>query len=152
MAVPPQPVFADDNKKISTTYRALGLSWMHGTTRVTTKKFRASLCAACNPIEYPMLKVSQLECEYVDILVFVLAGVLPSSKVCDFGTELKRDCRAAVRQIYLSKMRKNRSRLDILSEELDNLPMVGLRLGYPVELMSFSYRKFLLILKKSAIK
>ena len=52
-----------------------------------------------------------------------------------FGCVYKRDARLAMRNLYLSKM-KNSSRLGTLSDELDNLPMVSMRLGYPADLLS----------------
>ena len=35
--------FGDDKQRISTSYNAIGLAWMHGEKRVSPKKFRASL-------------------------------------------------------------------------------------------------------------
>lgn len=138
---PPSFHFSDDCRKISTTYKALGMVWLHGEKRCTPKRFRASLCAASNSDEYPMVKVSQLEDEHVDLLVYVLSGVLPNTKICDFGVSTKGEARAAIRSQYLVKLRKNQSRLNILSEELDNLPMVSVRLGYPDKLFSPALRE-----------
>ena len=131
LCIPPYQPFPDDDKKLSTAYKSIGLSWKWGEKRVATKKFRCRLCAGCNSSEFAMLKVSQIDDEYVDILVYCLARVLPSSKICDLGCTTKGDARQAVRTQYMLKLRKNRSRLDVLAEEFDNLPMVGLRLGYP---------------------
>ena len=61
----------------------------YGIKRVTTNKFRWSLASDCNRDEYPMLKVSQLPEEAVDLLVFVLTGVSPNTKVCDLGCKTK---------------------------------------------------------------
>ena len=135
--VPPRPVLDDDNQELSTTYKALGLVWQHGLKkRVTTKKFRCTLACACNSDEFPMLKVSQISEEAVDLLVFVLAGVSPNTKVCDLGCTTKGEARDACRSQYLVRMRKNPSRFDILAEELGNLPMVALRCGFDPNLFS----------------
>lgn len=148
-AMPARPSFPDDTGKISTTYKALGMVHIHGEKRCTPKRFRASLRAACNSDEYPMVKVSQLDDECVDLLLFVLSGVLPNTKVSDLGVRMKGEARAAIRQQYLVKLRKNRSRLTILAEELDNLPMVAHRLGYPVHLFSPKLREVWDALKAS---
>ena len=95
---------------------------------MTPKRFRASLCAACDPDEYPMVRITQLDDEMVDLLLFILSGVLPNTRIVDLGVETKGQARAAVRSQYMVKMKKNQSRLNIMSEELDNLPMVALRL------------------------
>ena len=58
--IPPRPTYPDDGSKLSTTYKAIGLLWKHSLKRVTPKKFRGSLCSACNNDEYPLLKMSQL--------------------------------------------------------------------------------------------
>ena len=139
--VPPYTPFSDDAKKLSTAYKALGMAWKYGTARVATKKFRATLCAACNCSEYPMLKTSSMEDEWVDLLLFCIAGVLPSVKVCDLGADTKGEARLAVRMQYMNKLRRNRSRLDALAEEFDNLPAIALRCGYPPELFSPQLRQ-----------
>ena len=127
--------FADDHRKISTTYKFLGQQHLNG-DRATPKKFRASLCCACDPGEYPLVRVVQLTEEAVDMLVFVLSGVLPNTKVCDLGCTTKAEARAAIRSQYMVKMAKNRSRLSGLSEELGNIATIALRLGYPTNLFS----------------
>ena len=131
----------DDPRKLSTSYKSLGLVWMNGEKRTTPKRFRASLCTACNDDEYPMVKVAQLDEEQVGLLLFVLAGILPSTKVSDMGAVTKGDAREAVRRQYQVKLRKNATRLSHLSEELGNLPMVALRMGYPAELFSPPLKK-----------
>lgn len=101
--------FSDDDKQVSTTYRALGMQWLHGALvykmrwlrsialvlhsfsspppapkvggctcpafgklmtararacnssgdkRCSPKRFRATLCASCDPQEYPVVKVN----------------------------------------------------------------------------------------------
>ena len=141
VSVTTRPKMLDDDRKLSTSYTSLGLVWMHGEKRTTPKRFRASLCTACNDDEYPMVKVAQLDEEQVDLLLFVLAGILPSTRVSDMGAVTKGDAREAVRRQYQVKLRKNATRLSHLSEELDNLPMVAMRMGYPAELFSPPLKK-----------
>lgn len=128
--------FADDSRKLSTTYRSLGMLHVMGEKRCTPKRFRCSLCSSCDAEEYPMVKVSQLDDEHVDLLVFCLSGVLPNTRVVDLGVTYKGEARDAIRAQFQVKLKKNQSRLNIMSEELDNLPMVALRLGYPAALFS----------------
>ena len=131
VSVTTRPKMLDDDRKLSTSYTSLGLVWMHGEKRTTPKRFRASLCTTCNDDEYPMVTVAQLGEEQVDLLLFVLAGVLPSTRVSDMGAVTKGDARGVVRRQYQVKLRKNATRLSHLSEELDNLPMVAMRMGTP---------------------
>jgi len=112
------------------------MAWRHGEKKVFPKKFRCTLAAACNPTLYPMLKTSQLPCEYVDFLNYCLSGVLPCTKNRELGCSYKGELRTAFKVQYDAKLKKNQSRLDVISEDLDNLPMAAVRLGYPVELMS----------------
>ena len=128
--------FPDDQTKLSTAYKALGMSWQHGERRVTAKRFRCSLCTVCDPDEFPMLKVCSLSCEMVDLLLFCLTGILPNTKVSDMACATKRQAREACARQHRLKIRKNACRLQLLSDELDNLPACALRLGFPPELFS----------------
>ena len=134
--VPDMPDFFDDDKKLSKTYKALGMVWLHGERRCCPKKFRCSLTTCCNPDEFPMVKVSQLSEEFVDLLVFILTGVSPNTKVTDLGVQTKRQAREALRRQYLVRLKKNPSRFDIMSAELDNLPLVAMRSGFDPQLFS----------------
>ena len=40
--------FPDDDRKVSTAYRSLGMVHVYGEKKATPKKFRASLCASCD--------------------------------------------------------------------------------------------------------
>ena len=128
--------FVDDKKQISTAYKSLGMLWKWGSTRVATKKFRSSLCYVCDNRKYPLIKVSQMEEEMVDMLIFSLAGVLPSARPIDMCTSTKGEFRTQVRDMYQVKLEMNASRLSMLSDEFDNLPLVALRLGYPIDCCS----------------
>ena len=88
-----------------------------------------------------MVKVAQLGEGQVDLLLFALAGILPSTRVSDMGAVTKGDARGAVGRRYQVKLRKNATRLSHLSEELGNLPMVAMRMGYPAELFSPPLKK-----------
>ena len=139
--------FADDTKKLSTTFKAIGMMWHYGHLKSTGKKFRASLCCVCDRRAYPMLKVTQLDDEFVDLLLFVLAGVLPDQRPCNMGVATKGEARTQVREMYDVKLEKNASRLSMLSEEFDNLPLVALRLGYPLKCCSLELRRALNAMK-----
>ena len=70
------------------------------------------------------------------MLLFVVSGIMPNTRVTDMGCATKMDARIATRSQFQNKMRRNASRLDCLSDELDNIPSVALRLGYPQQLLS----------------
>jgi len=95
-----------------------------------------------------MLKTSQLACENVDLLNFCLVGVLPSTKNSELGCSYKGELRTCWKKMYNAKLQRNASRLSVISEELDNLPMAAIRLGFPVELMSPPVRETMLRLRE----
>ena len=90
-----------------------------------------------------MVRLTSLSEEEVDLLLYCLSGVLPSVRVCDLGVQLKGEARDAVRGQYLHKLRRFPTRLRLLSEELDNLPQVAMRLGYPESHLSSHLQQLL---------
>ena len=142
-------VFTDDDRKLSTTYKSLGLHHLYG-ARCTPKRFRASLCSACNNELYPMVRMSQLGEEETDMLLFCLSGVSPATKASEFGVTTKKEARQAIRSQYKMRMARNASRLNILAEELDNIPGSALRLGYPTDLLSPATRATYLSMRAGA--
>lgn len=134
-----QPVFPDDDSRIR-AQKALGCSWLHGKDRVTAKKFRASLITSAMPEQYSMLSLARLSCEETDILLFVVAGVAPVIRPGDFGVENKRGARKVVRTEHQRKMKRCPGRLAQLSDDLDNLFLIAMELGYKSEWLSPSFR------------
>ena len=74
-----------------------------------------------------MMRLSQMSCEEHDLLVYVLAGTAPSTRPVDMACATKGD---AIRSMYESKLKKQPQRLRVLSDELDNLVVVAVRMGY----------------------
>ena len=136
LQIPKQPSFPDDCKRMGTGWKASGLVWLHGAGRVTPKRFRCSLVSCCNSNHYPMIKLAHLNEEQVDMMCYVVFGLLPDSKAQDWGCDTKRNIMTAARQQYITRLQKNASRLDALSEEWDNLAMIAMRIGYPEQLLS----------------
>lgn len=132
--IAPQPSFPDDNRKLSSAFKALGRSWEYGVARITPKKFRCSLAASCDPEKFPMIKTTTLDCEWVDLLNY--SGVHPTAKLTEFGCSTKKEIRAAVRAQYVQKLKRNPTRLQCLSQDLDNLPLVAMLLRYPRQYLS----------------
>ena len=143
--------FPDDDRKMSTAYRSLGCTWMVGEGRCCPKKFRMSLITSCNSQEYPMVRLSQLGEEQIDMLLYILTGILPSTRVQDLGCATKKEARAAIRSQYVVRLRRNASRLSVLAEELDNVAAVAVRLGYPPHLLSPELRRSFSILQAGAV-
>ena len=83
-----------------------------------------------------MVKLSQLSCGDVNLLLFCRSGILPNTQVCDLGVATKGEARDAVRRQFLAKTRRNPTRLATLTDDLDNLPLTAFRLGYPLALFS----------------
>ena len=65
--------------------------------------------------------MSQLTEEQVDILLYCVSGVSPATKVSDLGCTFKGEARKAVSVQYLVRLKRNSSRLSMLSEELEVL-------------------------------
>ena len=83
-----------------------------------------------------MARTSQHSSEEVDLLIYLPAGLLPTTRTQEMGCEAKGQVRDMVRAQYYRKLSKNPQRLDQLGENLENLPAIVLRLGYPPECFS----------------
>ena len=114
--IPAQPDYCDDARKMSNSWKASGLAWMYTAARVTPKKFRQTMICSCNSHLYPMIKLSHLSEEWTDFMAFAVFGLNPDAKVQDWGCDTKRQIRTAAREQYISRLQKNASRLDALSE------------------------------------
>ena len=97
-----------------------------------------------------MVRLAQTDDESCDLLLYCLSGVLPNVSPRDFGVLTKGEFRDSIRQQYMDRRRRNMSRLNCLSEELDNIPMAAVRLGYPPELLSPRLKQMLEYLRNSA--
>ena len=128
--------FGDDASKLSKAYKAIGCQHMFGVRRVFPKKLRASLICACNSDLWPMVRLSQLSEEETDWLLYCVASISPVTKPADFGTDTKGQTRRNVAQQYRAMMKRNPSRLGQLSEELDNVGTVAMKLGYEPDWLS----------------
>ena len=148
---PPQAkiTFPDDDRKVSTNYKALGMCWLHG-DRATPVKFRSSVCASCDPGEFSMVRVSQLDAEDIDLLLFILTGVGPDTKPHSLGSSTKGEVRLSLMLIYETKLRKSPNRLKMISDELDNLLVVGMRMGYRFQWLSNKYKEMVRMMQAGA--
>ena len=126
----------DDHQKLSTSFRSLGCAWKHPVNRVTPRKFRQSLLAACCPIDWSAGRTSQFTEDQIDMVLFALAGINPNTGTQDFGSKTKGDLRDQVYQQHRRVMRQNPQRVQMLAENLENLMPLVLRLGYPVDAFS----------------
>lgn len=62
--------------------------------------------------------------------MYAVTGVSPLTKPTDFGVVTKGEMRRPVAEQYRARMRRNPSRLNMLSEEFDNLGLTAMHLGY----------------------
>ena len=85
--------FSDDTARLSTAFKCLGLQWKHKKGRVAPKKFRQSLIASTDPIEWSMGRSSQFSDDEVDMALFALTAILPSTRVQEFGATTKGELR-----------------------------------------------------------
>ena len=134
--IPARPPFADDASRLSSALRSLGLAWQVGKDRCCSKKFRDSLVCSCNCVEWPMVRLSTIIDEYSDMLLFASTGIGPCTKPSNFAADSKGAVRDAVRLQYAHKIKVAPLRLRDLGDDMDNLPIVAMKLGYNVEWLS----------------
>ena len=80
-----------------------------------------------------MLKLASLDDSKIDLMLFCVSGLTPSTRVSDFGVGTKGAARQSVARMYKQKQKRCPERLALLSEELDNLLHVAMRLGFPID-------------------
>ena len=127
-------VFSDDASRLSTAFKCLGLQWKHDKGRVAPKKFRQSLIASTDPIEWSMGRSSQFSDDEVDMVLYALTAILPSTRVQEFGATTKGELRDQAYAQNARIFKRDPQRLALLAENLENLPMICLRLGYPPDM------------------
>ena len=140
---PAIPTWSDDNAKLSTAYKMLGSSHLSVKNTSTPKKFRMQLICSCNSDLWPMATISQLGEEEVDFLLFIATGISPRTRPGDLGVRTKGEAMKTVAQQYRAKMRRNPSRLNMLSEELNHLGLTAMKMGYDVRWLSDELRSAL---------
>ena len=126
----------DDNKRLSSKHKQLGLHWQVGQPTACTTKFRISLCTACSSEGFDFLTLAQMEDEKVDLLCFNLTNLSPDFPVVYFGSAILGEIRTMVRRCHLNILRNNPSRLQGLSNEFDNVAAMAVRNHFPVALLS----------------
>ena len=74
-----------------------------------------------------------MEEEAIDMMMWIVCGIAPHTKPSNFGC----DCKAAVRRQAKEQSDSRRAsqpgRLNLLSEDWDNVPAVAMKLGYREE-------------------
>ena len=131
----------DDKTKLSTSYKTIGATWSHPDdgkqkNRFFPKRYRTQLIEACDPDRWPVSTLSQLDDEDVDYLLFITTTISPLTNPREFGCKTKGEFRASIARLFRSKMARNPSRLSGLSEELDNLGITAMKMGYREEWLS----------------
>ena len=121
---------ADDNQKLSTSYRVLGLMWKHGTRATIPKKIRGASIIRSNPVEWTVFRMAQLDEEQTDALLFVCSGVRPSTRIADLGTKTKGELKNAIAREAARVQKAQPERLSGTAHDLKNIILEALRLGY----------------------
>lgn len=143
LGLPPVPVYADDDGRLSNAYKALGQEWKLGKGQCTSFAFRISLAEACDADRFPRVKLSQQSTEAIDLLLFVLCGIQPATKPKNLGVESKGDARRQFRRQYEVRLKKSRNRFDELTDNLSNVPFIAMREGFPWPQLSSAMQQFL---------
>lgn len=129
------PSYPDDGSRLSTAYKAIGMSWIHGVKHVVARRFRMSLIESCAPTMFPCFKLSQLEeCE-LDCLLFLVCGILLNTRVADLNCPTKGFVRRHVPAMHRALIKCNPQRLQMLTEELSTVVGCDLRNGFPSNLL-----------------
>ena len=123
------PRFKDDSHGISSSFKTLGLHHVNGPKRCMSQLFRCSLINCADPRRWPMMRLAQMEEEAIDMMLWIVCGIAPHTKPSHFGC----DCKAAVRRQSKEQSDSRRAsqpgRLNLLSEDWDNVPAVAMKLG-----------------------
>ena len=114
-----QIFFADDSSRPSTAFKCLGLQW-HDRGRVAPNKFRHSLIASTDPIEWSMGRSSQFSENDVDMMLFTLCAILPSTRIQEFGATTKGELRDQAWAQNKRVMKRDPQRLGLLAENLES--------------------------------
>ena len=122
--------FHDDQPKLSTSYRVLGMVWKFGARASIPKKVRTSCVHACDPTEWTLLRLSLLGEDETDALVFLVSGIRPTTRVSDLNCRTKGALRTIVSTEARRVMKAQPERLVGLAHDLSNLFQEALRLGY----------------------
>ena len=117
------------------------MSWSSGDRKSMTKKFGMQLINSCDPLRFPTMTLAQLTCEQLDLLLYIVTGISPATRPHDFGANCKRDAQKMCRQQHLQQIKRQPGRMDQLTDDLDNLPVVAMRLGYQPEWLSPALRQ-----------
>lgn len=107
------------------------------------------MISCCDKKRFPMVRLAGLEDENADLLLFSCTGILPNIKPLDFGVSSKGELRTTAKAQYDERNKRNMSRLSGLSEELDNIPMTAIRLGFPYDLLSPRYQSMLQLIRNN---
>ena len=99
------------------------------------------MITAANEHEFPAMRVSQLNEEDTDLLIYIVLGVGPATKCKELGGDTKRATRINGWKQHRARMQKNPARLDGINEDMDNVLPVAMRLGYREQWLSPGYKE-----------
>ena len=124
------PKFGDDDQRISTAYRVLGCSWKNGVRATVPKKLKGSVATYMDEEEWSMFRLSLLDDSETDMLLFILTGIPPVSRLSDLHIKTKGEFRRALSKEGKRVQKAQPERLSGLAHDLSNLETVAIKLGY----------------------
>ena len=75
------------------------------------------------------MRLAQLEDETIDMMLWILCGIAPHTKPSNFGCDNKLQMRIQSREQSEGRRAAQPGRLNLLSEDWDNVPAVAMKLG-----------------------
>ena len=130
---PDDPSFPDDDQRLSTSYRALGCVFKHGVRATIPKKLRASVAMSIDSNEWSVFRLANIDEHEMDMLLFILTGVPPTTRICDLNVKNKGELRRALAKEGLRVLKTQPERTSSLAHDLSNLEVTAKRLGYKEE-------------------
>ena len=125
------PQFKNSTQKICTSYRFMGALWLHGKRQTLPKKFKTAAIMFINPKVWNALRLSLLDDNEVDYLMFVLFMVVPQVNVGDLQVNTKGHLYDMLLEEHIRIQRQHPHRFAALAADLSNVKACALELGYP---------------------
>ena len=132
-APPLEGLFADDDHKLSTSYRMLGAIFKNGPRGTIPKKVRSSCIHRHDPGEWTLFRLSLLEEAETDCLVYVISGIKPCTRISDLHCRTKGQLRDAIAGEARRVAAAQPERLRGLAHDLSNVVREALRLGFDAD-------------------
>ena len=123
--------FRSLSKPICNSYTYMGAAWYHGNKVTVTKKPKQIAIQYIHPRVWNALRINLLSEVQIDMLTFVLFGVVPQVLVKGLNVKTQFDLMDMLLQEHSRIKSENPQRLAKLCGDLTNIKAVAIEYGYP---------------------